>query len=75
LLEPSKCLLASRLKKVDLTQEQLAEITGIPKSQISEYANFRHTMSLKTAKTIAHVLNCNIDDLYEWKSTRDTKRR
>lgn len=75
MLEPSKCLLASRLKKVGLTQEELSEITGIPKSQISEYANFRHTMSLKTAKTIAQVLNCHIDDLYQWKPTRDTKTR
>ena len=70
-----KCLLADRLKKADLTQIELAELTNIPKSQISEYVNNKHVMSLVTAKTIAHTLNCNIDDLYQWKSVRGAKIR
>lgn len=75
LFEVGKCLLADRLKKSDLTQAELADITKIPKSQISEYVNNKHLMSLVTAKTIAHALNCNIEDLYQWKSVRGAKYR
>ena len=70
-----KCLLADRLRKEHLTQSELAELTRIPKSTISEYVNNKHIMSLVTAKTIAHELNCNIEDLYEWKSIRGAKVR
>jgi transcriptional regulator with XRE-family HTH domain len=65
-----KCLLADRLRKAGLTQAELAALTGIPKSQISEYVNNKHTMSLVTAYIIAHVLKCDIIDLYEFKSVR-----
>lgn len=63
-----KCLLGDRLKKADLTQTELAEMTNIPKSQISEYVNNKHVMSLETARIISYVLNCNIEDLYLWES-------
>ncbi|MBW3111943.1 helix-turn-helix domain-containing protein [Bacillus sp. MCCB 382] len=66
-----RCLLRDRLLDADLTQTQLAEITYIPKSQISEYVNNKHVMSLESAKIISHALNCNIEDLYEWESVAD----
>lgn len=61
-----KCLLSDRLKKADLTQVELSELTNISKSQISEYVNNKHIMSLETARIISKVLNCYIEDLYEW---------
>lgn len=70
-----KCNLADRLKKAGLTQTQLAIKTGVPKSSITDYIKETHTMSLLSAKKIAHVLNCNIEDLYEWESVGDDKRR
>lgn len=63
-----KCLLSDRLKKGNLTQSRLAEMTDIPKSQISEYVNNKHVMSLESAKTIANVLDCTIEDLYQWEN-------
>jgi transcriptional regulator with XRE-family HTH domain len=66
LFKVGKCKLSDRLKKADLTQTELAELTKIPKSQISEYVNNKHVMSLETAKIIAHVLECHIEDLYNW---------
>jgi plasmid maintenance system antidote protein VapI len=71
LFKVGKCLLSDRLKKADLTQTELAELTSIPKSQISEYVNNRHVMSLATAKIISHVLKCNIEELYIWMVTDD----
>jgi plasmid maintenance system antidote protein VapI len=66
LFKVGKCTLSDRLKKADLTQTKLAELTSIPKSQISEYVNNKHVMSLETAKIISHVLKCHIEDLYNW---------
>lgn len=68
-----RCLLADRLRNADMTQQELAELCGMPKAQINDYVNNRKTMSLKTAKVIITALNENshlnlfIDDLYEWK--------
>lgn len=75
LFDIGKSLLADRLKKADLTQVELSELTGIPKSQISEYVNNKHTMSLVTAYNISRVLNCRIEDLYNWKSVRGSRNR
>jgi plasmid maintenance system antidote protein VapI len=66
LFKVGKCLLSDRLKKADLTQTELAELTNIPKSQISEYVNNKHVMSLESAKIISYVLECYIEDLYNW---------
>jgi putative transcriptional regulator len=74
LFKVGKCLLGDRLKKAGLTQTQLAERTGIPKSQISEYVNARHIMTLERAKIISHELNCSIEDLYQWELVADDLR-
>jgi transcriptional regulator with XRE-family HTH domain len=71
LFNVGKCLLRDRLLDADLTQTQLAEKTYIPKSQISEYVNNKHVMSLESAKIISYALNCTIEDLYEWESVAD----
>lgn len=75
LFRVDKCLLSDRLKTHDLTQTELAEKTRIPKSQISEYVNNKHVMSLETAKTISHALDCNIEELYQWVKSEDVNRR
>ncbi|SDX04439.1 helix-turn-helix transcriptional regulator [Paenibacillus sp. PDC88] len=63
--KPGRCLLTVRLRELRKSQTWLAEQTGILKSQISDYANNRRTMSLATAMTIAAAIGCYIDDLYE----------
>jgi transcriptional regulator with XRE-family HTH domain len=75
LYKVGKCLLSDHLKAHDLTQTQLAEMTSITKSQISEYVNDKHIMSLETAKTIAHVLDCDIEELYQWIMVADDSIR
>jgi transcriptional regulator with XRE-family HTH domain len=75
LFKVGKCLLSDRLKKADLTQVELAELTKIPKSQISEYVNNKHIMSLESAKKISSALNCYIEDLYHWELVTDEPRR
>jgi transcriptional regulator with XRE-family HTH domain len=59
-------LLAERRKQKGLSQAKLAEKIGKTKSQISDWENDRFVMEIETAKAIAIVLDCVIDDLYEW---------
>jgi putative transcriptional regulator len=62
-----RCLLQSLLNRKGINQLQFSIITGITPSQISEYITGNRAMTLNNAKIIAIKLNCNIDDLYEWK--------
>lgn len=62
-----KCLLLKQLKKSDMTQVELSELTGISRQQINEYIKNNRIMSLPNARIIASTLSCHIDDLYEWK--------
>jgi len=64
--KPGRCLLKQLLHKISKDQQWLSDVTGISKTQISEYANDKRTMMLATAKTISKALGCSIDDLYEW---------
>lgn len=61
-----RCLLRSRLKDADLTQLELADKLHVKEPQINKYVNDRQGMSLEVAKNIASILNCQIEELYEW---------
>lgn len=61
-----KCLLRLRLKQAGITQTELAKRVNLSPQMISHYIFNRKVMSLENAKSIASVLNCNIEDLYEW---------
>lgn len=60
-----RCLLADLLDKAGLTQQELADKTGIPKQQINRYVLNKTIMSYQTARIIASVLKCAMEDLYE----------
>lgn len=62
---PGRCLLVRRLKEIGKSQQWLSDVTGISKSQISDYVNNRRIMSLPTAMTISMAVGCSINDLYE----------
>jgi len=64
-----KCLLSDRLRRKDWTQQQLAEKINVSKSTISDYVNDKRVMRVDIAKNISEVLDCDINDLYEWKRT------
>ena len=69
-IEVGRCLLKPILKKKNMTQQDLADLTGMTKQEINTYANNRRRMSLKTAKIIAIALKLHMDDLYEWDVTK-----
>lgn len=61
-----RCLLRARLDDAGMSQIELASKLGITVQQINKYVRNRQRMSLQVAKNIAVILNCRIEDLYEW---------
>ncbi|WP_420489922.1 helix-turn-helix domain-containing protein [Neobacillus vireti] len=62
-----KCLLLQILNRRKMTQSDLSDMTGISKTQISEYINNSRKMSLSNAFLIACVLKVDVLDLYEYR--------
>lgn len=63
--------IAMRRKLLGLTQKQLAEISGVPKTRICEYEKGKYpieNMTIATAKKLSKALKCKIDDLTEKES-------
>lgn len=61
-----RCLLRERLNDAKMTQQELALKLDITVQQVNKYVLNKQGMSIKVAKNIAEILNCHIDDLYEW---------
>lgn len=62
-----RCLLREILINAGMTQQDLADKLGVTKQQINKYVNEPYTvMTLQVAKNIAAILNCHIEDIYEW---------
>ncbi|MBT2599121.1 MULTISPECIES: helix-turn-helix transcriptional regulator [unclassified Oceanobacillus] len=65
-----RCLLDRHLKENYMTQLELADKLGVSKQQINKYVLNKQKMSLEVAGNIAYILNCHVEDLYEWVSGR-----
>lgn len=61
-----RCLLKPLLKKKGWTQSELARRSGYHPRMISYYANNEKPMPAEVMKTISVLLDCNMEDLYEW---------
>ena len=61
-----RCKIRDWRKKYDMTQNDLADQSGVSQSTISKYENGEYRPDLKNLKNIAASFNCHIDDLYEW---------
>ena len=54
-----------------MSQADLAAITGISKTQISEYIGNTRNMSLANAILIAHSLKVDVLDLYDYRIVQE----
>lgn len=61
-----RCLLREQLEKNGMTQLDLALKLGVTVQQINKYVRNKQGMSLQVAKNVASILNCRVEDLYEW---------
>lgn len=59
-----------------MSQVELAEKTGLSTQYINDKINNRgpRGMTLENAKKIALVLDCSIDDLYDWSISNSTRK-
>ena len=57
-------------EKVNMTQHELYEKTGISTTQISAYENGKKSIGLQTLANIANALNVSIDELYSGSATK-----
>lgn len=65
-----RCRLKYLLTKTGLTQVELSRRTGISERMISYYVNNVKFMSVDAMYSISRVLNCSMEDLYEWVPSR-----
>lgn len=71
-----RCRIQDLLDAKGMTQQELAAKTGMSKQFINDKVrNLRgkHGMWIDSAKKIAAVLDCHIDDLYEWIPDQEAK--
>ncbi|MEK3969412.1 helix-turn-helix domain-containing protein [Paenibacillus sp. FSL H7-0323] len=64
-LSRGRCRLRYLLARTKITQAELSRRTGYSKQQISNWVNNRELMSFEAAATLAYVLKCQIEELYE----------
>lgn len=71
-----RCRIKELLDERGMTQQELADKTGMSKSFINDKVRNRgsHGMWIDSAKKIATVLDCTIDDLYEWMPEGNSER-
>jgi len=49
-----------------MTQKELADKLGVSIQQINKYVTDTQRMSIEVARNVSVILNCHIEDLYEW---------
>lgn len=55
--------LRKMMRKEDITQSELAELTGLTQQQISNYMSGKNMPSFAKVDMIARALRCHVDDL------------
>lgn len=69
--EPDRCRLHELYIETGINQRTLHIITGIPETQLSDYANNRTRMGFGAAVTIARALKLPTPEiLYTWKVSK-----
>ncbi|WP_020425759.1 helix-turn-helix domain-containing protein [Paenibacillus riograndensis] len=64
-LSRGRCRLRYLLARAKMTQAELSRRAEYSPKQISNWVNDREMMSYDAAATVAHVLGCQMEDLYE----------
>lgn len=58
--------LADMLKAARMTQQELADATGLSKATISAYIHKRKAPGLRAIINIAYALDCSVDELVDF---------
>jgi len=60
------CQLGKLLDKSNMSQSELARLSGVSQRSISHYVNNKQVMNIDAARAISLVLDCELTDLYKW---------
>lgn len=55
-----------RLAELDMKQHELSSILGVTKQTMSLWVNGKSMPTLETAFNISKLLNCKVDDLFNY---------
>lgn len=66
-----KLMLKEIRKSRGLTQDELAEKLGVTKQIVSNWEREITPVTLGSAREIAKVLNCTLDELSGWEATKE----
>lgn len=55
-----------RLAELDMRQQDLSEKLGVTKQTMSLWVNGKSTPTLETSFKIAYILDCKVDDLFNY---------
>ena len=74
----SKCLISNNIRKLrfhadEMTQQALADKTGVTRQTIVAIENGKYSPSLELAFRIARVFNTPLEDVFSYKSEDDSK--
>lgn len=61
-----RCLLQDILDARAMSQADLADKLNVKPPQINKYVKETQGMSYQAAYNISKILNCRMEDLYEW---------
>lgn len=62
-----RCLLRDRRRDRRISQRDLENVSGISRSRISKYESGEIAMTVETAVRFAIILNCTLDELFDYK--------
>jgi transcriptional regulator with XRE-family HTH domain len=68
---PVSCRIPAILSSIGRNQSWLADMTGLSRHRISDYASMRRVMSYQTAYMIAQRLDVYMEELYQWEWQRE----
>lgn len=66
-IDPVKCLVPQHLRRLKKTQRWFAKKVGESEQQVSNYIKMERLPGIAKAKKWATILECTIDDLYQWR--------
>ncbi|MBU4267551.1 MAG: helix-turn-helix transcriptional regulator [Acidobacteria bacterium] len=75
----SKCLISNNIRKLrfnhdEMTQQQLAEKTGVTRQTIMAIENGKYSPSLELAFRIARVFHAPLEEVFAYVSEEDSKQ-
>ena len=68
-----RCLLRYHLEQKGMSQRELAEKLNVTQPQVNKYVRDKQKMSIQVARNIANILNCHMEELYEWIEVGDNE--